>query len=295
MAQLSWDEACLLDPSLNSLRSSIQTPDSVQTVSGLTNLSWKLNFKSKTTLLWRPVSHMTRSFNISRQQEFQVLQYLTTQTQGQSVNAILVNSHGLLVEWLDGNEVLSVDDSLLVELVGRLHDLDVSHLTFAPFQFTARIEHYWRQLIKSPYMTPQLRHLYQQLRSPPALSPLENCLCHFDVGAHNIIQTKSSYHLIDWEYSCLADPRIELAMLVEQSDGDVITLVSQYCQLRGIDDVEGWIDGVEAWQPRVRFIALLWYYIAHQHKESDEYLLNSQRLLESLCRSDHCLLHENNQ
>ena len=295
MAHMSWHEACSLDPSLTSIASAVLMPVKVETVTGLTNLSWKLGSENDGVKLWRPVSDMTHAFNISRVQEFHVLQYLATQPSILSPKPILVNPQGLLVEWLDGRAISHIDDWQILSLMSQLHQLNVVNLSLVPFHYTARVDHYWFQLVGSPTITPSLGRLYQHLRLPPTIETVPLSLCHFDLGAHNLIQNHKGFQVIDWEYACLADPRIELAMLASESEQSIHSLVLEYCRLRNIEAVDNWILAVETWLPRVRLMALLWYLLAYQHKQEDQYLSDAHQILELLCRDDHCLLHENNQ
>jgi thiamine kinase len=270
-------------------------PVSVEIVTGLTNRSWKFKFDNGEITLWRPVSQMTRAFNISRRQEFEILQYLATQPSILAPKPLFVNSQGLMVEWLEGSDVASIDDSLLLTLTSQLHQLDVHDLPLVPFQYTARIDHYWLQLVETHYVTPPLIQCYHNFRIPPTVEPCSLRLCHFDIGPHNLIKNTKGYHFIDWEYATLADPRIELAMLVAHSNQEIAPLVLNYCRLRHIEPIDDWILGVEMWLPRVRFMALLWYFLAHRYTNDDAYLSDTAQILASLCREDHCLLHENNQ
>ncbi|MCW0470317.1 hypothetical protein OH492_19835 [Vibrio chagasii] len=50
------------------------------------------------------------------------------------------------------------------------------------------------------------------------------------------------------------DPRLNLTLTISVADAPVQETVEKYCQLRGIHDVQPWLDGVEAWLPRSRMI-----------------------------------------
>lgn len=295
MARMSWLDACELDPSLLWLGDSISEPSFVEKQSGHTNRSWKLNFAHAPATLWRPVTPITRGFCISRDLEFQILNYLSRCASRLSPQAWFVNQHGLMVEWLDGDLVTEIEDGKLIELVSQLHQLNVDELSVAPFSFTARIDHYWQQFDDGSNLTPTIRALYDKYRTEPSLAAVAPTLCHFDIGAHNLVKSERGLKLIDWEYAGIADPRIELALLVDSVSISLDQLVKAYCQKRSIHDVRLWIEGVRVWLPRVRFMAALWYLLAYQYWRDKDYLKQANRYIDILCSEDHCLLHENNQ
>ena len=89
--------------------------------------------------------------------------------------------------------------------------------------------------------------------------------------------------IIDWEYASLADPRLDLTLTIAVADVPVIEAVNKYCQLRGIHDVQPWLDGVEAWLPRTRMMAMLWYLLAHQLWVDESYLREAEALSCTFC------------
>lgn len=296
MAQMSWNEACQLDPTLLSLSSDISEPIRAETLSGLSNVNWKLSFATEPPLVWRPASAMSEAFSVSRIQEYQILKLLEHQsTLLLTPKARLVNHYGLLVEWLEGDEIDAISDETLLRLAVEIHQIDLSKTPILPFSYTARVDHYWLKLHDSPHITPQITQLYKQLRNLPFADLVPATLCHFDLGCHNLIRCGAGYQVIDWEYASLADPRIELAMLVETQQTELATFVARYCTLRNIAEIDDWIAAVKAWIPRVRLMAMLWYYLAHQYWQTEQHLNNANQLLAQLCSGDHCLLNPEKQ
>lgn len=291
MAQMSWSEACQLDPSLLSLSSVISEPTKAETLSGLSNVNWKLSFSHEPPLVWRPATLISEAFSVARIQEYQILKLLEQQKALLTPKARLVNHQGLLVEWLEGNEVDNISNETILRLAAQIHQMDMSRTPILPFSYTARVDHYWLKLHDSPYITQEVTRLYKQWRNPPLVDLIPATLCHFDLGCHNLIRSGAGYQIIDWEYASLADPRIELAMLVETQQAELATFVAQYCTIREIDDIDGWIEAVKAWLPRIRLMALLWYYLAYQHWQTEQHLINANQLLALLCCEDHCLIN----
>ncbi len=272
MAWFTWQQAVQLDPSLHSLESFFTPlPVQIQTLSGgLTNRCWRLEDESGRAFVWRPTSNVCHAFNISRRNEYQVLKAISAYHL--APNAALVNDQGLLVEWVDGeilNNDISVDN--LVNFARRIHLVQPGTFPLTPFGYTARVDHYWMQLRQKYSESRYYRH-YQIWRSAPSIAPVELCLCHFDLAGYNLVRTATGIKAIDWEYATLADPRLDIALLILANDFPWLETVSRYCQLGAIADVDSWVNGVKAWLPRSYMMAMLWCLLAHKLWGDDIYL-----------------------
>lgn len=271
MARMSWHAACQLDPTLQSLTHFFtSTPEYAQTLTGgLTNRCWKITLSDTLSFVWRPITPITKGLSVSRAQEYQILKAIESTQLGPK--AIAINDQGLLVEWIDGESLtdLKAFDAVLKVLV-QIHQFDITRLPVAPFNFTGRVDYYWLQL-KPEQKTAPLVKLYQQWRTVPNCAPLPFTLCHFDLAGYNMIKTEVGQRVIDWEYAGIADPRLDLAISLEVADEKLLDAVFSYCQLLDIQQIDPWIEGVKAWQPRVRMMAMLWYLVAFQLWGGDEY------------------------
>lgn len=283
--KMAWLEAVNLDPSLSSLTNYLAdelTPIYAQTlVGGLTNRCWKVTCANGNCYVWRPITEITKTFSISRRQEFQILSALQHTSLIISPKPVLLTSQGLLVEWLDGTSS-SVGFYELLKLLVAVHQFPTNQLAVIPFSYTGRIDHYWMQLDQA-YRQPELALLYHQWRQPPEISSFQSVLCHMDIGSYNIIHTEQGCGLIDWEYATLADPRLELALLVDAMNQSIPMAMAQYCQLREIVDIDEWIIGVQAWTPRSRLLGLLWNLLAHQYWQEKHYQDEAERIQQLLC------------
>ncbi|MCL9782292.1 phosphotransferase [Vibrio sp. S4M6] len=272
MARMPWRDACRLDNSLASLDHFFQIPpDYAQTLpGGLTNHCWKIALVSGEQYVWRPDSQMLKAFSISRYQEHRILSSLADSNL--APKPFLVNAAGLLVEWIEGeNAQEDFSNDALLTLYAQVHSLETSNIAIAPFNYTARVDHYWIQ-IKPELKSTTLETLYQQWRASPAIPEVDLSLCHFDLGHYNIVQTPDGDKIIDWEYASLSDPRLDLALALNLTSQPTMDSVYQYCQLRGVEGVDDWVEGVLQWQPRGQLMALLWYLLAYQLKGEQQYL-----------------------
>ncbi|WP_434566883.1 phosphotransferase [Vibrio chagasii] len=283
MAIFSWSEAKLLDTSLTSLDGYFsQPPVKAQTLTGgLTNRCWKLVSADGAEYVWRPITPITNAFFISRHEEYQVLSAI--ERLGIGPSPIVVNEQGLLVEWVAGDtlyEGLDIDD--LLKTLISVHLVNTARLPLKPFSFTARVDHYWLQL-NAAHKTEVYSNIYKEWRTTPSISSVDLSLCHFDLGGYNLVESSDGIKIIDWEYAAIADPRLDLTLTISVADAPVQETVEKYCQLRGIHDVQPWLDGVEAWLPRSRMMAMLWYLLAHQLWGDESYLREAEALSHTFC------------
>ena len=283
MAIFSWSEAKLLDTSLTSLDGYFsQPPVKAQTLTGgLTNRCWKLVSADGAEYVWRPITPITNAFFISRHEEYQVLSAI--ERLGIGPSPIVVNEQGLLVEWVAGDtlyEGLDIDD--LLKTLISVHLVNTARLPLKPFSFTARVDHYWLQL-NAAHKTEVYSNIYKEWRTTPSISSVDLSLCHFDLGGYNLVESSDGIKIIDWEYAAIADPRLDLTLTISVAGAPVQETVEKYCKLRGIHDVQPWLDGVEAWLPRSRMMAMLWYLLAHQLWGDESYLREAEALSHTFC------------
>lgn len=283
MARMSWSEACHLDRSLLSLDHFFSIPpDYAQTLTGgLTNRCWKVVTTDGKAYVWRPATHITKAFSISRFQEFQILTAI--EASHLSPKAIHINDQGLLVDWIEGEPLTDgfSFDSLLKTMI-QVHDIDTQRVPVAPFNFTARVDHYW-MLLDDKHKAEPYESIYQRWRTAPNLADVGLTLCHFDLAGYNMVRTEQGNKVIDWEYASLADPRLDLTLSIDVMDEKPLESVYRYCQLRQVEGVDDWVEGVMAWKPRATMMAMLWYLLAYQLWGDEQYLTQAEQLQQSFC------------
>ncbi|MCR9846780.1 MULTISPECIES: thiamine kinase [Vibrio diabolicus subgroup] len=289
MAWFSWQQAKQLDPSLNALDGFFtEPPVKVQTVTGgLTNRCWRLESSQGLVYIWRPTSNVCKAFSISRHNEYQVLNAISSLEIGPK--PVFIHEQGLLVEWIEGQALSDVGLPVrdLLSIAATIHQHPLSALPLVPFSYISRIDHYWLEL-DGQYADTEFEALYMKWRTEPSVAPVPLALCHFDLGCYNLVRGGSGVKVIDWEYAGIADPRLDLTLTIQVEDAPVEEAVKQYCQIRGIEDVSLWLSGVKAWQPRTLVMAMLWYLLAYKLWGNEQYLNSAYELKGSLCMEDHC-------
>ncbi len=284
MARMSWHEACTLDPTLQSVAHYFSFPPKyAQTLTGgLTNRCWKVVCQQDKSYVWRPTTNITKAFSISRFQEYQILKAIAETKIGPK--PIYINEQGLLVEWIEGESLASgINFDSLLKVQTQIHGIDTTKIPVVPFAFLARVDHYWLQ-IKPELKTEQFEKIYIDWRNPPSLNSVGNALCHFDLAGYNMVKTETGSKVIDWEYASIADPRMDLALTIDVAGESPLEAVARYCQLRGIEQIDEWIEGVRAWLPRTTMMAMLWYLLAYQLWGEEYYLQQAVKIKQSFCR-----------
>ncbi|NVC93021.1 thiamine kinase [Vibrio natriegens] len=289
MALFSWPQAKQLDPTLNALDVFfIEPPVKVQTLTGgLTNRCWRLETADGQAYVWRPLSKVCQAFLISRHNEYQVLSAIGSL--GVGPKPTFIHEQGLLVEWVEGETLTHIGIELdeLLSLAATIHTFPSKAVPVVPFSYFSRIDHYWLELGGS-YTGTEFEALYQKWRTEPSIKPLPLALCHFDLGRYNLVRGDEGVKAIDWEYAGLADPRLDLALILQVADVPIDDGVERYCQIRNIEDVSVWLEGVRAWQPRTLVMAMLWYLLAYQLWGDEQYLSSANEFKGLLCIDDHC-------
>lgn len=283
MARMSWQEACQLDASLVSLNHFFDLPpDYAQTLTGgLTNRCWKVVAADGFAYVWRPNTPITKAFSISRFQEFQILSAIEDSHLAPS--AVHINDQGLLVDWIEGSSLTEqLDIDSLIKTMAKIHGLDTARIPVAPFNFTARVDHYW-MLLRDEFKVQTYLDVYQQWRNAPSLADVGLTLCHFDLAGYNMVHTPEGNKVIDWEYAAIADPRLDLTLSIDVMDAKPLETIYRYCQLRGIEGIDDWVEGVLAWKPRATMMAMLWYLLAHQLWGDEQYLIQAQKIRSTFC------------
>ncbi|WP_238930445.1 phosphotransferase [Vibrio sp. S9_S30] len=283
---MGWQEAIQLDDSLVSLSDYFpDPPEEMELLSGgLSNRCWKISHHGR-QFVWRPISRSTSVFGISRANEYHLLMALAPYPF--SPDPILNNERGLLVSWIDGHPVddqISQDELLL--MLATIHKVQINDKPIQKLLFSEKVDHLWMQL-DDKKRDEDLVRLYRKHREPLYLPESFKTLCHFDFGAYNLIRTHDGIGVIDWEYSAIGDPRMDLAMTIDVSGLNPEIAVAMYCHYRGIDlsDMDEWQQSVELWLPKIRLLGMLWYQIGYQLWGNVLYLERSQQLKSELLKT----------
>ncbi|CED71217.1 putative antibiotic resistance protein [Aliivibrio wodanis] len=231
---------------------------------GLTNACLKVEAQEG-TFVWRPVSEQATLLGADRDKERDILTALDAVSFAPKVYDS--DGEGLLVEWFDG-EVIALDKAqqVAIELLASVHQLTTNgfddELANDVMSLKLRILSYWSSL--EPENQTNEMHAYVDYFSQKDERPLfEPCLCHFDIGAYNIIVKEQGYGLIDWEYASIGDPSQDLATMIIANQFDVDEVIHSYCMQRDLDDNE-WKYAVKYWTPWVCFMGALWFSLGYQ-------------------------------
>ncbi|WP_164520839.1 phosphotransferase [Vibrio aphrogenes] len=276
-----WQQALKQEPSLVALEAWSKQPICAQPLSGgLTNQCWKVSTQCGRHYVWRPHSLSTQILSIHRSHEYHILSALQSAPFSPKVEGLF--AQGLLVQWVDGDTLTQVAqyDALasVMKCLSNLHQYSIKDAVAHPrlvesanirsFDYAHCIQGYWQALQpeqRTPILQRRLETFLSQYdvlyRETLALAPV--CLCHFDLGDYNIIQTDDAkLVIIDWEYAALASPILDVAISILAGQFDVQLSVTSYAQWQGINE-SAWCEMILRWLPPLRFMALLWHQIAY--------------------------------
>ena len=249
---------------------------------GLTNACLKVEAKEG-TFVWRPVSEQATLLGADRDKERDILTALDAVSFTPKVYGS--NGEGLLVEWFKG-EVIALDKAkdVAVELLASVHQLRTDgfdeELTNDVMSLKSRILDYWSSL--HPENQTSEMHAYVDYFSQKEELPLfAPCLCHFDIGAYNIIVKENGYGLIDWEFASIGDPSQDLTTMIIANQFDADEVIHSYCMQRALDENE-WKYAVKYWTPWVCFMGALWFSLGHQLLKDNCYQELAEREMNKL-------------
>ncbi len=222
---------------------------------GLSNRCMKLTDFCGRHYVWRPKGDSTSVFGLSRENEFNALKRASDF--GLTLPPVACFDEGLLVHWIEGKPLdkREINVSTLSRLLTSVHQLpDLKH-KFEPF---SKAEYYFQHL-SSAFKTKEMKAIHHFFQSNAFESQLKLTVSHFDLGYYNLIkQDKNEIKIIDWEYSALGDPALDIVMASFANHLSLHRLVKAYCQVRGFD-VELWLSICRRWKPVAQYLALFWY------------------------------------
>lgn len=223
---------------------------------GLTNACQKITWQCREsdrliTTVWRPCSEITQLFRIDRQNEWAILQQLSSVTD-LSPQPICQVPSGILVSWLEGEPPKALSQAEILSVLVSVHRLP---LLSSVFSFDDHIQHYLSLLSSAKRLFYQTR--LSGLRRPQ-WGRFGLACCHHDLGAHNLVQS-DKLKVIDWEYAAASDPAFELALMCVAHDWSVAETAEIYCQLSQRNDPLAWQSAISEFLPWAQTISDMWF------------------------------------
>ncbi len=104
----------------------------------------------------------------------------------------------------------------LAELIAKLHLFEFQQavdfkIKFAKLDIVDRC-YFLNQQLEDP------NQFSEQLSSLKSIQPFAQSICHHDLHLGNFIQNKDQLFLIDWEYTAVSDPALEIALFFKGND-----------------------------------------------------------------------------
>ncbi|WGE31218.1 phosphotransferase family protein [Actinobacillus genomosp. 2] len=176
-------------------------------LSGLTACSQQIQLASGERFVLRQQNERATAFGISYTQEVQILRYLTHLPFTPKV--YYHNENASLLTWVEGNIPSHFSSSLLSKLALQLAELHLFPITqpLPKLELAERCQFLWDKLSEQQQATLRFQPPFQTIQ------PFTLAICHHDLHLGNFIEKNDRLYLIDWEYSAVSDPALEIAML----------------------------------------------------------------------------------
>ncbi len=176
-------------------------------LAGLTACSQQIQLASGERFVLRRQNERATAFGINYAQEAQILRYLTRLSFIPKV--YYHNENSSLLTWIEGNTANRFTSSLLNKLALQLAELHLFPIdeSLPKLDLTERCQFLWQKLSAQQQATLGFRPPFQTIQ------PFTSAICHHDLHLGNFIEKNDRLYLIDWEYSAVSDPALEIAML----------------------------------------------------------------------------------
>ncbi|AKO45353.1 choline/ethanolamine kinase family protein [[Haemophilus] ducreyi] len=176
--------------------------------SQMVELSTPLN-DGQRKFIFRQQSARATLLAINYAQEAYILQHLDSLPFTPKVYYQTANSS--LLTWLEGKPATAFDPDLLEQLALQLATLHAYPLPKQRpiLQLAERCQLLWDRL------TPSQQHQLNFCPPFKKIEPLQLAICHHDLHLANLIQHQQQLFIIDWEYSAISDPALEIALFFQ--------------------------------------------------------------------------------
>ncbi|WP_145595304.1 thiamine kinase [Yersinia aleksiciae] len=274
MAQSSADPA--LHALIESINPAVKIADyQISPVSGLTGESWRITAPNIDWLA-REQSVQKMQLGVNRRRERKLLRQVAGSDFSPTI--IAANSHWLVVNWLEGDVVTSLqfielsDNGQLAQLLTRLHGLPASGYRL---DLRAQLIRYG-DLIDPARRSPDWLRLQQDFLRRPQPQPIKLAPMHMDIHPGNLLITTTGLKLIDWEYAADGDIALDIAALFRGNNWPLPqqqTFLQHYCGSRsGYHDAVRLSRQIQRWLPWIDYLMLMWFEVRWQQTGDSTFL-----------------------
>ena len=228
-------------------------------LAGLTACSQQIQLASGERFVLRRQNERATAFGINYAQEAQILRYLTRLTFTPKV--YYHNENSSLLTWIEGNTANRFSSSLLNKLALQLAELHLFPIaeSLPKLDLAERCQFLWQKLPVTKQAALGFHPPFQTIQ------PFTLAICHHDLHLGNFIEKNDRLYLIDWEYSAVSDPALEIAMLFsanaqilnEQQQAEFLSL---YLQATKFDE-QGFKQKMAEYHSAINQLNQLWFAI----------------------------------
>ncbi|MGX3021567.1 phosphotransferase [Ursidibacter sp. B-7004-1] len=246
-----------------------QAVRSLQPLAGLTACSQMITLENNERYVLRTQSQRATNYGVNYQQEANLLKWIAPLNL--SPKPLYCDKDALILEWIDGSSPTQFSPEMLTklaQLLAKLHQFELQAVRFSPksarLSLSERCQFLWAQL--SPVEQKQL-----SFTPPfPNIEPLALAICHHDIHLANLIEQEDKLWLIDWEYSAISDPALELALFLNAnplSKQQQAVFFNAYFANSELEPT-ACMAKIEEYLPEVEKLNQLWFIIHLKNKNS---------------------------
>ncbi|WP_018651223.1 LPS biosynthesis choline kinase [Actinobacillus capsulatus] len=228
-------------------------------LAGLTACSQQIQLASGERFVLRQQNERATTFGINYAQEAQILYYLTCLPFTPKV--YYHNKISSLLTWIEGDIPNRFSSSLVKQLAQQLAQLHLFPIdkSLPKLDLAERCQFLWQKLSVQQQAVLRFRPPFQTIQ------PFTLAICHHDLHLGNFIEKNDRLYLIDWEYSAVSDPALEIAMLFsanaqilnEQQQAEFLRL---YLQATKFDE-KGFKQKMAEYHSAINQLNQLWFAI----------------------------------
>lgn len=237
-----------------------QAVHSVEPLAGLTGCSRLITLESGQKLVWREQSRQASDYGVNYQLEAKLLSALDFLPF--TPKPYHIAPEFTLLHWIEGDTPTEYDTPLLQQLaeqLAELHAIDLQAVQSSP-DFAKLVLHERCQVLWDT-LSPEQQAILPF--SPPfqAVEPFATAICHHDLHLGNLVLQGEQLFLIDWEYSAISDPALELALFFSANtlteDQQAVFLATYFA--KSAWDRTACLAKVAEYQPLVKQLTALWF------------------------------------
>ncbi len=210
-------------------------------------------------------SERAKRLGINYQLELQILTKISPL--GFMPEVVFHNEDYLILSYIQGSPPQRYNTILLkklAEVIAKLHLFEFQQAVDFDIKFT-KLDIVERCYFLNQQLSNSNKFL-AELSSLKPIQPFTQCICHHDLHLGNLIQNKDQLFLIDWEYTAISDPALEIALFFKGNNltsNQKADFLNHYFSLTQFDQ-RAFEKKIAEYNPAISLLNKLWYELSQK-------------------------------